>query len=543
MLVKSPSGKIESFIRLVVCAIVICLVFALLASGPMPKKAIADNQDDTPQVIHTVFSNPAAIACVDRASNNAGTNPGLPPLYPSTINVSGLGTITKVTVTFAITTTFPDDLDVLLVGPTGARSLVMSDAGGSGDHTNVSFTWDQTAATLMPDGPTTPIPSGTFRPSNYVGFVTPEPGGVDNFPAPGPGLLNYTADFNVFNGLSANGTWSLYVVDDQVIDLNSLPGGWSLDITSIATSNAKTVDFDGDGKTDPAVLRNTGGGPNGQVTWFIQNSSGVPVSTQRDWGMVGDFFVPEDYDGDGKTDIAVWRPGPPFNAYFYILQSSTVTLRFDQFGQVGDDPTVVGDYDGDGKADPAVYRSGPSAGDHSFWYYRGSTGPNSGLIIGTEWGQNGDFPAPGDYDGDGKNDFGVQRNFGGGQAIFFMKQTTAGNANFVFGTPGDFIVPGDYDGDGKTDIATVRGVSGQIHWFIRRSSDGVSTATVFGASASDYPTQGDWDGDGKTDLATWRPDVDPTLNFFRWRRSSDSTDTSVEWGQNADYPVANFNVH
>lgn len=182
-----------------------------------------------------IFSNPAAINPADRASNNAGTNPGLPPpaVYPSVINVSGLtGVVTKVTVTFAVTSTFPDDFDILLVGPTGAMSLVMSDAGGSGDPVNVTYTFDQDAAALMPDGPTTIVPAGTFRPSNYAGLATPEPGGQDNFPMAG-GLMSYPANFNVFNGTNPNGDWKLYVVDDQVLDTaNSLPNGWSIDISS-----------------------------------------------------------------------------------------------------------------------------------------------------------------------------------------------------------------------------------------------------------------------------------------------------------------------
>ena len=205
-----------------------------------------------------------------------------------------------------------------------------------------------------------------------------------------------------------------------------------------------------------------------------------------------------------------------------------------------DDPTVVGDYDGDGKADPAVYRAGAMAGDHSFWYYRSSV---NGLIIGTEWGQNGDFPAPGDYDGDHKNDFVVQRNAGGGQARFFFNNTTSGQSSLIFGTPTDVIVPGDYDGDQKTDIAVVRGSGGAILWNIRNSSDSSTTSYSFGASATDFPTQGDYDGDGKTDIAVWRPNADPTMDFFYWRRSSDGVNAQAEWGQNGDYPIANYNKH
>ncbi len=246
-------------------------------------------QDDA---VQTVFSNPAAIVCADRVSNGAGTNPGLPPagVYPSTVTVAGLtGTVSKITVTFAITSTFPDDLDVLLIGPTGARSIVISDAGGSGDHTNLSYTFDQTAATAFPDAGTTPIPVGTYRPGNYIGLATPEPGGQDNFPTPGPGLTSYTADFNVFNGTNPNGVWSLYVVDDQQIDLNSLPGGWSIDITTAGGATHNTYDFTGDTSTDFSVL--TLGATGSPITWKVLRNPADPAPNAAfirifDYGIV-----------------------------------------------------------------------------------------------------------------------------------------------------------------------------------------------------------------------------------------------------------------
>jgi subtilisin-like proprotein convertase family protein len=501
-------------------------------------------QETTDQAVTTVFSNSAPIAPVDRPSNTAGTNPGVPAVnYPSPIAVAGLtGTVTKVTVTFSLTTTFPDDADILLVGPTGAMSLVMSDAGGSGDITNVSFTFDQTAAGPLPDGPTTPLPTGTFQPSNYAGLATPEPGGQDNFPTAG-GLMSYPVGFNIFNGTNPNGTWNLYVVDDQVIDTLSLPGGWSIDITTGAAAPSQhQVDFNGDGKTDFAVVRNTGGGPSGQITWFI-NLNGTATTYASAWGLSGDFFVPEDYDGDDKTDIAIYRAGAPTVAAFYILNSNGNVVRVEAFGQTGDEPRVVGDYDGDGKADLAVYRAGPASGDQSTWFYRGSFSNPSGNVTYVNWGQNGDFPAPGDYDGDGKRDYVIQRNNGGGQARFWMLQTTAGFDSVVFGTPTDVIVPGDYDGDGKTDIAVARSSAGQYNWYVRPSTTGVvsgSPYAVFGASATDFHAQGDYDGDGRTDVAIWRPSATPGASVF-WALGSTSGAFSVPFGQNGDYPVANYN--
>jgi hypothetical protein len=348
---------------------------------------------------------------------------------------------------------------------------------------------------------------------------------------------------STFGGLTtgqANGTWTLTIRDGGGGDTGTVTAA-NLNITGTTANGCQTakrpLDFDGDGKSDMTVVRNTGGGQSGQITWFISNSSGAPVSTTRDWGIASDFFIPSDYDGDGKADIAVWRSGPPFGSYFYILQSGTNTLRFDQFGQSGDDPSVVGDYDGDGKADPAVYRAGAAAGAHSFWYYRSSI---SGVIVGNDWGQNGDFPAPGDYDGDGKYDFVVQRSAGGGQAIFYMRQTTAGDSSVLFGTPTDTIVPGYYDADCKTDIAVFRNSGGTLQWYIRNSTNGAISAFNFGTDATDFTAQGDYDGDGATDIAVWRPGT--PANFY-WRRSLDGVVVGSAWGTNLDLPPAVFNSH
>ena len=484
----------------------------------------------------TVFSNPAPIVPADRVSNSAGTNPGLPPSnYPSPIVVAGLtGTVSKVTVTFAITSTFPDDLDVLLVGPTGAMSLVMSDAEGSGDHTNVTYTFDQMAAATLPDNPTAVTPTGTFQPSNFLGFATPEPGGQDNFPMAG-GLMSYPTGFDIFNGTAPNGTWNLYVVDDQVIDTNSLPSGWSINITTGGGGTADAVvDFNGDGSSDYVVVRNTGGGQGGQVTWYINNSSGGPTQSFL-WGLSTDFFLADDFDGDTKDDIAVWRPGAATTAAFYILNSSNFTARVEAFGQTGDDPTVVGDYNGDNKADLAVYRGGASAGLPSFWYYRTTA---NGPVSVVQWGTSGDIPAPGDYDGSGSNDFCVQRPTGGGNAAFWLALNGPGTVSVTgFGFSNDLVVPGDYDGDGKTDIATARAVSGQIIWYWLASSTGTLQGGGFGLVGPDTLTPGDYDGDGKTDLSVWRDGT------FWVRRSQTGTVSTFQLGSPGDYPVANFNTH
>ncbi|MBX3283413.1 MAG: VCBS repeat-containing protein [Acidobacteria bacterium] len=323
------------------------------------------------------------------------------------------------------------------------------------------------------------------------------------------------------------------------------------DVTQASTpaNTQHVLDYNGDGKTDYTVVRNTGGGPTGQVTWYGCNSTGSSQACSGDFqaafGIATDFFVDGDFDGDGKSDITIWRPDAPETAAFYILQSSDSTLRIDTFGQTGDDPTVVDDYTGDGKADVAVYRGGAASGDPSFWFYRASSGPNSGNIVYTQWGSNGDFPAPGDYDGNGQADFMVQRP-GGPQAVFWMLANGPGTVStYYFGTSTDVIVPGDYDGDGKTDLAVIRGSGGGINWYVRKSSAPADPPYfgTWGLSATDYPTQGDYDGDGKTDVAVWRPNANPEQNYFYVRKSSSGALAQTEWGQNGDFPVANYNSH
>jgi len=457
--------------------------------------------------------------------------------YPSTIAVAGLtGTITSVKVTINnFSHTFPDDVGMVLVGPTGAALLLQDGAGDDPDMVNVTYTIVDGGA-VMPS--LTAWTAGNYKPTTYFtgdGFPAPGPGTTYGNPGPAGGG---TATFaSVYNGTAPNGNWNLYVADFTGGDEGTISGGWTIEITTNAVVNQQhVVDFDADGKTDLALVRNTGGGPGGQLTWFIKNSTAA--NKTQAWGLQGDEFVPGDFDNDNKSDIAIWRPLPGPDSAFYILQSATNTMRLENFGLSTDDPSVIGDYDGDGDDDVALYRTGAMSGQPSFWFWRTTA---NGTISSKQWGQNGDFPVPGDFDGNGTFDFTIQRNAGGGQARFWVMLSTGAISSFIFGTPTDVILPGDYDGDGTTDIAVVRGSGGQILWNIRGSTAGAS-AQFWGTSATDFPAQGDYDGDGKTDVAVWRPSVNPGQSFFLVN-SSGSGFIGTAWGQNGDYPVANYNNH
>ncbi len=493
---------------------------------------------------------------------NAGTlgpipdGPGTPTTCGSdgaplnvTFTVSGMTaplSSVQLSETFSPAHTWRGDLGATLIAPNATSMLLYkyinsTTAGGCGSSNDFAgpyvFSDTGASATNIWSDTNTITPAGTWRNVGTGGAGAANP----------PAFTNLTAAFSGLTTAQINGTWTLRMTDGGAGDTGSVSAA-TLTLVGAAAPAQHIIDFDGDGKTDFSIVRNTGGGPSGQVTWMNQiNGSGAVSGAQ--WGIASDFFVPADYDGDGKTDIAVWRPGTAqaSGMGFYILQSATNTLKYDNFGQTGDDPTVVADYDGDGKADVAVYRGGATAGAQSTWFYRGTLSNPLGNVTFIPWGQNGDFPSPGDYDGDGKADFVVQRNNGGGQARFWIRFANGTIDNsIVFGTPTDVVVPGDYDGDGKTDIAVVRASGGFINWFVRKSSTGTISANpdaIFGLSASDFVAQGDYDGDGKTDFAVWRPNADPTQNFFFYLRSNGGTAAQSEWGQNGDYPVANYNTH
>jgi hypothetical protein len=171
----------------------------------------------------TTFSNPAAITIPAGAP---GVTQGAATPYPSNITVAGTsGTITKVVIKLNnITSTFPGDFDLLLVGPGGQNAIIMSDCGGGGDVTGITITLDDAAAANM-TGAT--LVTGTFKPTNLVG-VAPEP---DTWPAPAPAASGGSA-LSIFNGTNANGTWNLYVFDDAAGDVGSFAGGWELTIST-----------------------------------------------------------------------------------------------------------------------------------------------------------------------------------------------------------------------------------------------------------------------------------------------------------------------
>jgi hypothetical protein len=241
-------------------------------------------------------------------------------------------------------------------------------------------------------------------------------------------------------------------------------------------------DYDGDGKSDLASWEPKTG------RWTIRRSSDHALDELR-LGEAGDVPASADFDGDRLFDLAVWRPA---DGRWLVRLSASGELLEGRFGAEGDTPLPT-DYDGDGQADLALWR----AAEGSWLIY--FSGEDAERVIA--FGKREHTPAPADYDGDGKTDLAL---FNPTTGRWLIRLSASGEEmEAQWGARGDAPVPADYDGDGRDDLAVWRGWTGE--WFVRgsegrREMRAVWSALIFG----DAPAPGDYDGDGKADVAVWR---------------------------------------
>ncbi len=300
--------------------------------------------------------------------------------------------------------------------------------------------------------------------------------------------------------------------------------------SQIPISAGNAPDFVG-GIVQPRVERNvvsTGGGVTSSGNYTLVSTIGEPIAGQTSVGGAYNFAsgfwaipdenlrAPYDFDGDGKTDVGIFRPS---DGSWWYSRSSDNLFRVFSFG-VSTDNLVPGDFTGDGKADIAVFR--PATGE---WFVQRS---EDNSFFSFPFGASGDIPAPADYDNDGKADAAVFRPSSG--TWFILNSGGSGTSIVQFGTAEDKPVAADFDGDGKSDIAIFRPSDGS--WWYLRSIDSQFRVFRFGVS-SDKPVQGDFTGDGKADLAVWRPS---TGEWFI-QRSEDNSFYSVPFGASGDVPA------
>jgi subtilisin-like proprotein convertase family protein len=204
-------------------------------SGAVHAEATAEYSDRTPNPVGMALAYPTGPETT--INDGTPTVPGVASPYPSVAHVDGLaGTITDVNVVMAFGHAFPGDVDMMLVGPQGQRSVLMSDVGGV-KPVSVGLRFDDAAELAVP---VTSLDEGTYRPTDNDGV------GVDSYPLPAP-PDGSPAPLAVFNGLKPNGDWKLFVVDDDAGYTGTV--NWYLEVRTTGSRYPATIDVSGAGPT------------------------------------------------------------------------------------------------------------------------------------------------------------------------------------------------------------------------------------------------------------------------------------------------------
>jgi hypothetical protein len=188
--------------------------------------------------------------------------------------------------------------------------------------------------------------------------------------------------------------------------------------------------------------------------------SHAPAISSFYYGNPGDHAFSGDWDGDGVETLGLYRRS---DGFVYLRNSNTqgnADITF-FFGNPGDIP-VAGDFDGDGFDTVSIYR--PS---QQRFYIINALGTNGGGLGAAEFhfsfGNPGDVPVAGDFDGDGVDGVAVHRPSNGQVYVNNSLAGAVADLVFTFGNPGDRMVAGDWNGDGVDTVAIYRPGHGVLY--------------------------------------------------------------------------------
>ena len=203
------------------------------------------------------------------------------------------------------------------------------------------------------------------------------------------------------------------------------------------------------------------------------------------------------------------------------------------YGNPGDFP-MMGDWDCDGVETPGLYRQ-----SDGFVYLRNSN--TQGIAdIRFFFGNPDDIPLAGDFNGDGCDTVSIYRP--SESRVFVINKLGenegglgAAEFDYLFGNPGDKPFVGDFDGDGIDTIGLHRESTGWVY-FRQTHTQGIADAQFIFGDPGDRLVAGDWNGDGVDSPAIFRPS-DAKL-FFRYSNTQGVADYELAWGQSNWLPAA-----
>jgi hypothetical protein len=216
--------------------------------------------------------------------------------------------------------------------------------------------------------------------------------------------------------------------------------------------------------------------------------------------------------------------------------NGVVTTFF--FGNPGDFP-IIGDWNCDGVDTPGMYRQ-----SDGFVYLRNSN-TQGNADIRFFFGNPGDVPLAGDFNGDGCDTVSIYRP---SEARFYIinKLGTnegglgAADTDYLFGNPGDKPFVGDFNGNGTQTVGLHRESTGLVY-FRQTHTQGIADAEFIYGDPGDRIVAGDWNSDGVDSPALFRPSN--TTVYFRYTNTQGNADAQFVFGQSDWLPVAgNFDL-
>ncbi len=451
--------------------------------------------------------------------NNISFNDIIAPASPygSVINVSGqTGVISDINVTLTgYSHIDTGNVDVLLVSPNGKSLVLMSDVSSTAN--NVNLTFDDAATSTIN---VSPIVSGTYRPTDNFGETDFFPS-----PAPLPPYFQSNSPLNNFNGLSPNGEWRLFVVDDAQNNAGSISGGWSIDITTVPPppvpplscsgpsffpsnfsaganpTNLAVADFNNDNNADVAVTNQA----SNDVSILLGNGNGtLGAQTLFPAGSAPYSIVAGKFNADNNFDLAVANTNS--NNVSILLGNGNGTFSAPTNFPAGVNPISIAsaDFNNDMKADLAIANFGGFFfGTVSILLGNGTGGFTAGTPVRTRTQPS--FVATANYNGDGNQDL-IVTSFGAdsvstfsgvGNGTFLLRQNLATNAGPVS------IEVADFGTDGFLDFAVANYNSDNVRFY---TGNGTGDFTSSGNQAvGTNPisvTSGDYTSTGTKTIAT-----------------------------------------